>query len=80
MTAVEDLAVTQNGARHPRSLEAESFAEIRAERTRWLWEGRIPLGTATLLVGREKLGKSTLTIELAARLPAANSTVTWPGR
>jgi len=51
-----------------RVVAAESFLSIRAEPTRWLWEGRIPLGTATLLVGREKLGKSTLTVELAARL------------
>jgi 5S rRNA maturation endonuclease (ribonuclease M5) len=58
---------TSDGAAQ-RSLVAESFVGIRAERTRWLWEGRIPLGTATLLVGREKLGKSTLTGELAARL------------
>jgi len=51
-----------------RAVSAESFAGIRAERTRWLWDQRIPLGTATLLVGREKLGKSTLTAELAAQL------------
>ena len=51
-----------------RALAAESFALIQAERTRWLWDRRVPLGTATLLVGREKLGKSTLTVELAARL------------
>lgn len=51
-----------------RVIVAESFATIRAERTRWLWDGRIPLGAPTLLVGREKLGKSTLTNELAARL------------
>ncbi len=51
-----------------RTIRAEDFASIRAEPTRWLWEGRVPLGTATLLVGREKLGKSTLTTELAAQL------------
>ncbi|MFI5003453.1 MAG: AAA family ATPase [Solirubrobacterales bacterium] len=49
-----------------RAIVAESFATIRAERTRWLWEGRIPLRAPTLLVGREKLGKSTLTVALAA--------------
>lgn len=52
----------------PRVIVAESFAAIRAERTRWLWDGRIPLGTATLWVGREKLGKSTGTNLLAALL------------
>lgn len=51
-----------------RIIVAECFADIAAERTRWLWQGRIPLGAPTLLVGREKLGKSTLTNELAARL------------
>jgi hypothetical protein len=49
-----------------RSIVSESFASIRAERTRWLWAGRIPLRAPTLLVGREKLGKSTLTVALAA--------------
>jgi hypothetical protein len=49
-----------------RAILAESFASIRAERTRWLWAGRIPLRAPTLLVGREKLGKSTLTVALAA--------------
>lgn len=78
-----------------RSVGAESFAGIRAERAQWLWDRRIPLGTATLLVGREKLGKSTLTAELAAQLsrgaldgdlhgdPAATMIVTYedsPGR
>jgi hypothetical protein len=47
---------------------AESFARVRTEQTRWLWAGRIPLRAPSLLVGREKLGKSTLTVELAARL------------
>ncbi len=46
----------------------ESFASVKAEPVRWLWTGRIPLGTVTLCVGREKLGKSTLALELAAGL------------
>jgi hypothetical protein len=49
-----------------RDLVAESFAAIPTERPRWAWAGRIPLGAPTLLVGREKLGKSTLTCALAA--------------
>lgn len=49
-----------------RTIVAECFAAIRTERPRWLWTGRIPLGSPTLLVGREKLGKSTLTVKLAA--------------
>ena len=49
-----------------RTIAAVRFADIRTERPRWLWQGLIPLGAPTLLVGREKLGKSTLTVELAA--------------
>ncbi len=51
-----------------RTIIAESFAVIRTERPHWLWAGRIPLGSPTLLVGREKLGKSTLTVKLAAEV------------
>ena len=60
----------ENGGRQAtgRVIVAESFVSIRAKPTRWLWDGRIPLGNVTMLVGREKLGKSTLTVELAARL------------
>ncbi len=34
---------------------------------RWLWDRRIPLGAVTLIPGREGLGKTTLTYEIAAR-------------
>ena len=57
-----------DGASVGRTLAVSSYDTIRAERTRWLWDQRIPLGTVTLLVGREKLGKSTLCCELAAQL------------
>jgi len=67
-------AANANGNGRPRSrngdrtVTAERFSAIAAERTRWLWDQRIPLGTGVLLVGREKLGKSTLTVELAAQV------------
>lgn len=51
-----------------RSVRAESLVDTRPEPARWLWADRIPLGTATLLVGREKVGKSTLSTELAGQL------------
>lgn len=35
---------------------------------RWLWRGKIPQGAVTLCAGRPKLGKSLLTIWLAAQL------------
>ena len=51
-----------------RRLLITPMSSVEPEKQRWLWDRRIPLGAVTLLVGREKLGKSTLTIELAARL------------
>jgi hypothetical protein len=35
---------------------------------RWLWRGKVPEGAVTLIAGRPKLGKSLLTIWLAAQL------------
>jgi hypothetical protein len=43
-------------------------ASIRPVSVRWAWRERIPLGSVSLLVGDPGLGKSTLSIELAARL------------
>ena len=57
-----------------RIIVAESFATIRAERTSYIWKPRIPVGAPTLLVGREKLGKSTLTVELAAGIASPRQT------
>lgn len=44
------------------------FADISPEPIRWLWPGRIPLGKLTLLIGDPGLGKSLLTLDIAARL------------
>jgi hypothetical protein len=42
-------------------------AEVGIKKPEWLWEGRIPLGAVTALVGQPGLGKSTISLELAAR-------------
>jgi hypothetical protein len=44
------------------------LANVREERVRWLWPGRLPLGKLTLLDGDPGLGKSLVTIDLAARV------------
>jgi len=41
----------------------------------WLWPNRIPLGKLTLLIGDPGLGKSLLTLDLAAVVSAG---LTWP--
>jgi hypothetical protein len=45
-----------------------SLSEVTPEPVRWLWDGRIPLGKVTLLDGEPGVGKSTLALELAARV------------
>ncbi len=50
----------------PQRVIARNCAEIKPEQIRWLWKPRIPLGSITLLAGRQGLGKSTLTADLAA--------------
>ncbi|HXF73001.1 MAG TPA: AAA family ATPase [Actinomycetota bacterium] len=42
-------------------------ARIRSVRVRWAWALRVPLGAVTVLAGDPGLGKSTITMELAAR-------------
>jgi putative DNA primase/helicase len=42
---------------------------------RWLWPGRIPIGRVTLLVSDPGLGKSLVTLDIAARV---SSGTPWP--
>src|SRR5205823_6553945 len=44
------------------------FADIQRQPVQWLWPGWIPLGKLTLLDGDPGLGKSTLLLDLAARV------------
>jgi hypothetical protein len=43
-----------------------SLSDVRSERVEWLWEGRIPLGYATMVEGDPGEGKSHVTLALAA--------------
>jgi AAA domain/Primase C terminal 1 (PriCT-1) len=46
------------------------LSEVQPERVDWLWTGRIPKGKLTVLDGDPGLGKSALTVDLAARVSA----------
>jgi hypothetical protein len=48
-------------------------ADIEPERVGWLWPARIPLGKLTLLDGDPGLGKSTLLLDLAARVSTGSA-------
>ena len=49
-------------------LITERLADVKAERVRWLWHGRLPLGKITVLDGLPDMGKSTVAIDLTARV------------
>ncbi len=51
------------------------MADVQPERVKWLWPGRIPLGKITTLAGDPGLGKSFVTIDLAARISNGSP---WP--
>ncbi len=51
-----------------RPLVGTLLADVQPECVRWLWAGRIPRGKLTVLDGDPGLGKSTLTLDLAARV------------
>ncbi len=56
----------------PMHVEVEPWSvlasEVEERQVSWLWKGRIPLGTITLLDGDHGLGKSLLALDLAARV------------
>ncbi len=44
------------------------LGDVKPERVEWLWPARIPLGKLTILDGDPGLGKSTISVDLAARV------------
>ena len=52
-----------------------NLANVEPEPLRWLWPNRIPLGKVTLLFGDPGLGKSFITLDIAARVSCS---MPWP--
>lgn len=70
-------APSHNGNKAPREDDERHavvvpMSEVEPEVVRWLWQGRIPLAKVTLLDGDPGLGKSTLTLDLAARVSSGS--------
>lgn len=57
------------------SVELISLSEVKAEQVEWLWPGRLARGKYTLVAGDPGLGKSTLALDVAARLSRGSE---WP--
>lgn len=51
------------------------LSDVKPERLQWLWPGRIPLGKLTVIAGDPGLGKSLITLDMAARV---SSGTPWP--
>ncbi len=52
----------------PFSIGRVLLSDVVPTHVEWLWAGRIPLGKITMLEGDPGTGKSTLTLEIAARV------------
>lgn len=53
----------------------KALSKVEPERVCWLWQGYLPLGKIVVLDGDPGLGKSTLTMDLAARVSTG---APWP--
>lgn len=49
-------------------LRVTPLLDVHPERVQWLWPGRIPLGKISVVDGDPGLGKTTLMLDLAARI------------
>jgi hypothetical protein len=49
-----------------RTMTLTRASSIKVRPVKWLWENRLPLGSLSLLGGREQIGKSTVAYTLAA--------------
>jgi putative DNA primase/helicase len=67
-----------NGQPHDKPLVEPvlvNLASVEQKEVRWLWPGRIPLGKLTVVAGEPGLGKSQLSLDVAARVTTGNP---WP--
>lgn len=51
------------------------LSDVKSERIEWLWPGRIAIGKLTLFAGDPGLGKSLITLDIAARVSKG---LPWP--
>lgn len=72
----------KNGTKHEQP-PGILLSEVKREQVEWLWQHRIPLGKITILDGDPGMGKSLLTLNIAARLttgkPLPGQTVVQKG-
>ena len=57
-------------------LESVQLSTVSPKQVSWLWPGRLPRGKVVVLDGDPEVGKSTLCLDLAARVTAGRA---FPG-
>lgn len=62
------MPVTSQPASNEPEAHARRFSGIAVEEIKWLWPGWLPLGKLAILDGDPGLGKSTLLLDIAARI------------
>ena len=61
--------------KHDPALIAQCAADVKLEPIEWLWAGRIAVGKLTLIAGEAGLGKSQLSLAMAAAVTTGG---VWP--
>jgi len=59
----------------PQDLVVYTLAETTESKISWLWPGKIPLGRVSVVYGEMGIGKTSLALELAARVSSGKN---WP--
>jgi hypothetical protein len=81
LTEAQNRMLNPTSAPKPEPAPARAFAvtrrlkDVEREKLTWLWPGRIPIGKLTLLAGDPGLGKSFVTLDMAARVSRGDG---WP--
>jgi hypothetical protein len=75
LAAELEALIRNRGQGDSDGIKAVAFSTVEREVVKWLWEGRIPIGMLTLLIGDPGLGKSLLTTMLAALVSRAGADV-----
>jgi putative DNA primase/helicase len=69
----EDLQRDEGKQQRQSKATLVHLADVVSQPVKWLWRGYIPLGKLTILDGDPGLGKSLLTLDIAARVTTARA-------
>jgi hypothetical protein len=68
--ALQDIEFGATAKPRPKAIPVSAF---ESERVEWIWTGRLPRGKVTILDGDPGLGKSTISLDIAAKVSRGHS-------